>query len=106
LEHLLSPDEVKRILEVEERDLKQLIRKGALRAYKVGGEYLRFREDEVLVLKERFQPRTPSRSNVKPPSPSWLLRLYDFWRFNNFYILSLILIAVLLYFVFSRKPPL
>lgn len=103
MEHLLSPEEVKRILEVEERDLKQLIRKGDLRAYKIGGEYLRFREEEVFVLKERLPL---SSKKKKLSSNSLFFRLYDFWKFNNFYILSLILIAVLLFFVFSRKPPL
>lgn len=64
---------------------------GRLHAYKIGGAYLRFRKDEVLNLKQELF------SGSKKPSISLFSRIRNFWRFNNFYIVSLALIAVLLY---------
>lgn len=95
MNNLLSAEEVKRYLEIEEPDLTGLIDLGRLHAYKIGGTYLRFRKEEVFNLKQEFH------STKKSPGLSvpWYARLGDFWRYNNFYILSLILIAVLLYVV-------
>ena len=92
--NLLSSEEVKRYLELEDQDLNGLIELGKLQAYKIGGSYLRFRKEDVLNLKQEFHA-----TRQTPRSASWLPRLWDFWRFNNFYILSLFLIAVLFFFV-------
>ena len=94
MDNLLSHEEVKRYLALEDPDLEKLVEKGKLHAYKIGGTYLRFRKDEVLTLKQE--------SHAHPKSPlslPWFVRLKDFWRFNNFYILSLLLIAVLFFIV-------
>ena len=90
MNNLLSAEEVKRYLEIEEPDLNGLVDLGKLHAYKIGGTYLRFRKEEVLNLKQEFQ----SGKKSKIPLP-WYAKLLDFWRFNNFYILSLLFILVL-----------
>ena len=90
MDNLLSREEVKRYLEVEESDLEKLIEKGRLQAYKIGGAYLRFRKEEVLTVKQEYQSKHQTRLSLP-----WFVRLRDFWRFNNFYILSLLLIAFL-----------
>lgn len=94
MDNLLSVEEVKHYLEVGEPDLDQLIHQGKLHAYKIGGAYLRFRKEEVLTLKQTFQ--SGKKSSLTVP---WVTKVRDFWRFNNFYILSLIFIAVLFYMV-------
>ena len=94
MDNLLSHEEVKRYLEVEDPDLEKLIEKGKLHAYKIGGAYLRFRKEEVLTVKQEFYSQKKN-----PLSLPWFVRLKDFWRFNNFYILSLLLIAVLFFIV-------
>ncbi len=94
MDNLLSHEEVKRYLEVEDPDLEKLIEKGKLHAYKIGGAYLRFRKEEVLTVKQEFYAQKKN-----PLSVPWFVRLKDFWRFNNFYILSLLLIAVLFFIV-------
>ena len=96
MNNLLSPEEVRRFLEIEEPDLHQFLQKGKLHAYKLGGTYLRFRKEEVLNLKQELHPDKKSLLSV-----SWFARVRNFWRFNNFYILSLVLIA-LLFFVAVR----
>lgn len=97
MNNLLSSEEVKRYLELEDPDLNGFIELGKLQAYKIGGAYLRFRKEDVLNLKQEIQ-------SARKPSLSipWFTRLLDFWRFNNFYILSLFFIAVL-FFVFIRS---
>jgi hypothetical protein len=90
VDSLLSSEEVKTFLEVQEPELDQLVQKGRLQAYKIGGAYLRFRKDEVLALRQELHP-----SKKRKLSPSWGARLGDFWRFNNFYILSLLAIGIL-----------
>jgi hypothetical protein len=92
VDNLLSHEEVKRFLEVEDGQMDHLIRLGKLHAYKIGGTYLRFRKDEVLTIKQEFHSN--KKTGVSIP---WFLRMRDFWRFNNFYILSLFLIAILFF---------
>ena len=96
MNNLLSSEEVKRYLEIEDPDLTGLIDLGKLHAYKIGGTYLRFRKDEVFNLKQEFQA-----GRKTPLSIPWFVRFRDFWRFNNFYILSLLFIA-LLFFIAIR----
>ena len=94
MDNLLSSEEVRRYLELRDGDLDRLIQTGRLHAYKIGGAFLRFRKDEILTLKQEFQ----SGKKIKLSVP-WFARVLDFWRFNNFYILSLLLIAALFYFL-------
>ncbi len=96
MDSLLSREEVRQYLEVENPDLDQLIEKGKLHAYKIGGSYLRFRKDEVLTIKHEFQTK---KGRVSLP---WFIRLLDFWRFNNFYILSLLFIVALFFLIIVR----
>ena len=94
MDNLLSREEVKRYLKVEDPDLEKLIEKGTLHAYKIGGTYLRFRKEEILTLKQESQSDKKARLSLP-----WFVRLRDFWRFNNFYILSLLFIALLFFLV-------
>ena len=90
MDNLLSLEEVKGLLEVEDEALNQLLQQGKLQAYKIGGAYLRFRKDDVLTLKQELYPSKKTRLSIP-----WFARFRDFWRFNNFYILSLLLIGIL-----------
>lgn len=94
MDNLLSLEEVKGFLGVEGPELDQLVQVGKLHAYKIGGTYLRFRKEEILTLKQEY----PSNKKTALAVP-WFVRMRDFWRFNNFYILSLVLIAVLFFIV-------
>ena len=94
MDNLLSHEEVKRFLEVEDGQFERLVKSGKLHAYKIGGAYLRFRKDEVLNIKQELFSGKKTALSIP-----WFARLHDFWKFNNFYILSLFLIAVLFYLV-------
>ena len=90
MNNMLTAEEVKSFLDVDQPGFDKFLKEGKLHAYKIGGTYLRFRKEEVLNLKQEFQ----SGKKSKIPLP-WYAKLLDFWRFNNFYILSLLFILVL-----------
>lgn len=92
---MLTLEEVKNFLEVEQQEIEKFVKRGKLRAYKIGGTYLRFRKEEVLNL--RFESLPKENKSSKGLSAG--SRLGDFWRFNNFYIISLLLVVALAYIV-------
>ena len=95
MNNMLTLEEVKNFLEINDPDLTQYLKQGKLTAYKIGGTYLRFRKEDVLNLRFELLPK-----KTKTNSPASILaRVGDSWRFNNFYILSLILVALLAFFV-------
>ncbi len=87
---MLSLEEVKNFLEVESETLEKYLNDGKLHAYKIGGTYLRFRKEEVMNLKGEIKPQKKRLSS----RGSFWSSLRDFWRFNNFYILSVILVVL------------
>ena len=92
---MLTLEEVKSFLEVTQEDVERHLKEGRLHAYKIGGTYLRFRKEEVLHLRtELYQKK--NQGNQRVP---FFSRLYDFWRFNNFYILSLLLVIALIWII-------
>jgi len=93
MNNMLTLDEVKNYLEVEQQVLEKYIQDGILHAYKIGGVYIRFRKEEVLSLK--YDVLLKQKKNG--PSVSLGQKLWNFWRFNNFYLVSVLVIAVLIY---------
>jgi excisionase family DNA binding protein len=91
---MLTLEEVKSYLEIEQQQIEKFIGQGKLHAYKIGGTYLRFRKEEVLNLRYELAPGTQKKKQVRA---GILSHAYDFWRFNNFYIISLILVGALVY---------
>ncbi|MFH0984624.1 MAG: helix-turn-helix domain-containing protein [Candidatus Omnitrophota bacterium] len=96
MNNMLTLDEVKNFLEVEQQVIEKFIQDGALHAYKIGGVYIRFRKEEVLGLK--YDVLLKKKKSVA--SSSLGQRLWDFWRFNNFYIISVMIIGALVYWFF------
>lgn len=97
MNNMLTPEEVKSFLEITQDDLQKYAKQGKLPSYKIGGTYIRYRKEDVLNLRTELLPK-----RVKQSKPSLLSRLGDFWRFNNFYIVSLAVVAALLYFLIAR----
>ena len=92
---MLTLEEVQSFLDVDPRQIEKYIEFGKLHAYKIGGTYIRFRKEEVLNLKSGLQNKT---QKTKVPITS---RALDFWRFNNFYIISIVVVALLVAFFFK-----
>lgn len=88
---MLSLEEVKSFLELSQEDLEKHLKSGKLRAYKIGGTYLRFRKEDILNLRSELRP-----AKSKVPAATLGGRIADFWRFNNFYIISILIVAALI----------
>ena len=93
MNNMLTFDEVKNFLEVEQQVIEKFIRDEVLHAYKIGGVYIRFRKEEVLSLK--YDVLLKGKKVGDPVS--FGQGLWNFWRFNNFYIISILVIAALVY---------
>jgi excisionase family DNA binding protein len=97
-EKMLTVRDVSVILEVSEKDVLDLTESGRLPGYKVGGVYLRFKKEQVEQYKKeqsRLVPKT-----VKDETENLSGRISDFFYFNDFYLLALILVVLLGYLVY------
>ncbi|MFA6600243.1 MAG: helix-turn-helix domain-containing protein [Candidatus Omnitrophota bacterium] len=97
MNNMLSLEEVKTFLETDQKAVEHYIQTGRLHAYKIGGSYLRFRKEEVLTLRQQTMSSTFRPHEAKG---SFWTRIYDFWQFNNFYIISLVIVVTLALLVF------
>ena len=96
---LLTEEEVRSYLSVDPSGLKQLIRRGKLTEYKVGGSFVRYRKEEVVALRSGRKFRMPDQFER-----NWFDKFRDFWNFYNLYILlSLLVILVVLYLLQQSK---
>jgi len=92
----ISVRETAQILAVTEKKVMDLIEDGKLQAYKIADKFLRLKRAEVLSL--RNEGNISRENNQIPYTVSE--RIQDFFYYNNFYILSGVLILVLAYIIF------
>ena len=130
-EKLLTVSEVSRYLNISEDEVGRLVERGELSAYKIGGSILRFKQEHVeryrkgqappsgpgedirggrgvksdaLSIGERAHMFIERKSPLKPVGTvqyRFMERLEDFLYYNDFYILSLILLVLVLLAVFQ-----
>ena len=81
---------------ISEADLAELVNKKILFVYKIGGIYTRFRVDDL----EAYRRKGITKGDKKYRNDSFD-RVRDFLYFNDFYIYSIIAIAIILYFIFK-----
>ena len=92
---LLTEEEVKSYLKVDSSALDQLLRRGKLTAYKVGGSFVRYRKDEVVALRSGRKYRLPDVIER-----NWFDRIKDFLNFYGIYVLfSILVILLAVYFL-------
>jgi len=94
MEKLWTTEEVAQHLEIGEADVEALVREGRLTGYKLGGQFLRFRPDQVQALKGKIRFR-PSRGTAGTSAVSWWAAAKEFVYFHDFYVVSATLLAVL-----------
>jgi len=95
-EKLLTIREAAHYLGITEKEVIEFSEKGLIPAYKIGGAYLRFRKDQLDLVKNNFSHIKKSRVLEY----SFQDRISDFFYYNDFYIFSLLLISTLIYFIF------
>jgi len=127
-EKLLTAEEVASYLGISEEDVKNLVEKGELPAYKIGGAFLRFKREQIETYRKRRHSLNEARSvlfkdrgikQILPEDGTPTLRqeedgylsktgstvkytlwerLFDFIYFNDFYIFSAILLVIIVLF--------
>ena len=116
-EKLLTVQELAGYLEIAESKVIELVDKKVISGYRIGGELLRFRKDQIdairreidsyIVAADRTHDRAPEERKEKLSvysktgvSDSFPDRVSDFFYFNDFYIVSIFTIAALLFLIF------
>lgn len=94
-EKFISVRDAALILGVTEKKIIDLVDEGKVTAYQIGGQYLRLNREQIEGMKN---------SNLIEPENlqhkyTWIERIKDFFYYNDFYIVSLIIIAFLLYII-------
>ncbi len=93
-EKLITVREASLILNITEKEVIELAESGKIPAYKVGGQYLRFKRTQI----EEFKKKLRIPHAVRESSSKYSLkeRLQDFIYFYDFYILSILLVIWML----------
>jgi excisionase family DNA binding protein len=86
---LLTVREAAELLGVTEQEVIDLAEDGKIPAYNIGGVYLRFKLEHIQQARQKI--KKPLKSTV-----SLIDRLYDFFYFNDFYILAILIIILML----------
>jgi len=95
---LLNRSEVLNYLACDEPTLRRYIKSKRITLYKIGGKFERFDKAEVV----RLKPAIPQKKELS--SRQFGERVGDFWRYNNFYIITFsFLAALILIFYFYRS---
>lgn len=96
---LLTVKDVSIILGISEREVVDLAESSKLPAYKVGGVYLRFKREQVEAFRKSNKPFMHKTAPLK--NYSFKDRVGDFFYFNDFYILSVLIILLMLIIIFQ-----
>lgn len=131
-EKLLSIEEVADYLGISEEEVKRLVDVGEIPAYKIGGSFLRFRKEQIdAIRKEIMEVEEEEAAHAPGPVPApqaahthkyaemereikarepvtrqydytFAERIRDFFYFNDFYILSFVIVGILMYLIFQN----
>jgi len=89
--------ETAQILAVSEKKVMDLIEGGKLQAYKIADQFLRLKRNEVVNMLSSGQVVSENVAHSYTSAE----RIRDFFYFNDFYLLALIIIGILLYIIFA-----
>lgn len=92
-EQFISVREAAQILRVSERKIMELVDKKSLQAYRIAGQFIRFKKSDVLSLKNAGSIAAETTRYEYTQAE----RIKDFFYFNDFYIFSFLLFTIFLY---------
>ncbi len=92
----ISVRETAQILGISEKKVTDLIEAGQLQAYRIADQFLRLKRSEIMQI--RASGEIPSE-NVQH-AYTFIERVRDFFYFNDFYLVSSLIILGLLYIIF------
>ena len=99
MEKLWTTSEVAQFLGVNETDVEELVRQGRLTGYKLGGQFLRFRPDQVEAVKRTLRPRPADAAAA--PRQRGAGHVSEFLYFYDFYIVSATFLALLVIYLIA-----
>ncbi|MDD3296255.1 MAG: helix-turn-helix domain-containing protein [Candidatus Omnitrophica bacterium] len=94
-EKLLATREASHILGIPEKEIIALANNNIIPHFKVAGEFLRFRREDVL----KIRPAIKKKYNIPEKQHRNLEKLREFIYFHDFYIVSTVIIVVLLWII-------
>ncbi len=97
-EKLLTVRDVATILSISEKEVLDLAEAGTIPAYKIGGVYLRFKKEQITGYAKHVHP-VLSKPKISENYP-FKDKINDFIYFNDFYILTFIIVVLLLVLIF------
>lgn len=97
MKRFLTSKEAAHYLGLKEDELHDLVDKGKISSYKIGGIYTRFKVDDL----NYYRRKIPRKARAKKEGGGFSDNVKDFFYFNDFYIFSIVAIIVILYFIFK-----
>jgi excisionase family DNA binding protein len=94
-EKLLTTREASQTLNISEKDIIDLANANLLPHFKVAGEFLRFRKDDILRVRDKIR----KKYNIPEQRVNRKERMREFFYFNDFYIACSVVIVVLLFVI-------
>lgn len=94
-EKLLTTREVSNILKMSEKEVIDMASGGALPHFKVAGEFLRFKREDV----SRLRDAVSKKYAVLEKEIHFNEKIKDFFYFNDFYIICISVIIFLLWVI-------
>ncbi|MCK4917666.1 MAG: helix-turn-helix domain-containing protein [Candidatus Omnitrophica bacterium] len=94
-EKLIATREVSRILGISEKEVIEMAETKLIPHFKVAGEFLRFKREDILKVK----PEIKKRYNLPEKKIPYIEGLREFIYFNDFYIFSIAIIVILIWVI-------
>ncbi len=112
-EGLLNLKEAAALLGLTEEEVRYFVSCGKIPAYKIGGEFLRFKRDQVEALRGRIkilkhqsvpiEKIVPAEETERKVKYSVRDKIRDFLYFNDFYFLAAVLISLLIFVILKKR---
>ena len=94
----ISVRETAQILGITEKKVMDLIEGRKLQAYRIADKFLRLKKNEVLGIRNTGEVVRDHHHHAYTGAE----RLRDFFYFNDFYLIAVAIILILLYIIFYR----
>ena len=95
-DQFISVRETAQIMEISEKKVMDLITDGKLQAYRIADKFLRLKKNEVIELRNSLEVKREAEEYPYSPAE----RIKDFFYYNDFYLVSCVIISVLLFIIF------
>ncbi len=94
-EKLFTTREVSKVLGISEKDVIELASKNIIPHFKVAGEFLRFKREDMIGIK----PTIKKKYNLPEKKHRFLEGAREFIYFNDFYLVSVMIVILLLWVI-------